>query len=247
MKKSPAISTLIRSLALLAVLPAANATAATITFSDGTFASSDWLLSHDEQGASGATLTPGYPSGNPAPSIRYSGTLGGDAGDYAIMGGAYIASSYDAGVQGAIISIDVALDTRNVSPSPVSPDPFGYLYFVLHQDINGDGNFEAFSLSPSSPDGISGSWTTSSHTGLTASAFFDELGQHPDFSSSGGEIFFGFAGGAPTLGNDFGGPVAFDYRFDNWTATVRAVPEPSTAFLLATGLVGLAVARRRRS
>jgi hypothetical protein len=68
---------------------------------------------------------------------------------------------------------------------------------------------------------------------------------HPDFSSSGGVIEFGYF----TANNSTGGGFTTYSGIDNWTVDIAppaGVPEPGTLALLGTGMLGL-LARRRRN
>lgn len=233
--------------ASLVVNSVSQAYAATVTFSDGVFASADWQISNSDVGSI-STYWLQYSAGNPAPSLRFYGTIDGNAGSQAILSATYLAEYYNPSIKGAIIDMSFSLDTINTQPSPVAPMPFGGLIFGLFQDINNDGYFEGFSLTSPVYDEILGSWTSASHTGLTASNFDDGYGNHPDFSSSGGNIYFSFTAGTPYLGNNFNSPMAFDFSLDNWTVsmTTNTVPLPPAIWLFGTGLAGLFGIVRRK-
>jgi hypothetical protein len=69
--------------------------------------------------------------------------------------------------------------------------------------------------------------------------------QHPDFSASGGLIDFGtrVSFGHINMVNSGG---TLDVRLDNLTISLTTTPEPSAYGLVAAGLAGLWLLRRRR-
>ena len=88
------------------------------------------------------------------------------------------------------------------------------------------------------------SWTSNTFSAVT----FTKIGTGPggstlDTSATGLPIEFGYLSrvnpSTAIMLNNVSG-------VDNWSVTVTAVPEPSTALLLASGLVAMAVGRRRR-
>ncbi len=86
------------------------------------------------------------------------------------------------------------------------------------------------------------SWVTFVDNGLTASSFrtWTNPNDHPDFSSAGGLIQFGFF----TQNSNDGALRSRAAGFDNWEVTVNPVPEPSTLAILAVGAVSM-LGRRR--
>ncbi len=99
---------------------------------------------------------------------------------------------------------------------------------------------------------VAGTWQTTSATGLTANNFssYDfstntlDSTQHPDFSTAGSVIGFGFRTGLGRLNTS--GTGSFDSLADNLSFTVTPVPEPSSLLLLCSGLAGLGYLGRKR-
>ncbi len=86
-------------------------------------------------------------------------------------------------------------------------------------------------------------WVSLSASGFTALDFrtFANPNAHPDFSSAGAPMTFGFA----TI-NDNGGAIRSRAAgFDNWNLTLNpVVPEPASAALLLIAAIGPALRRR---
>ena len=132
---------------------------------------------------------------------------------------------YDPATQGAIDSIDWSIDFQNLSSGQA-------VQLALEQ-----GGVVAVAdtfVTTSAPAG----WNTHPHTGLTA-ADFPTL----DFSATGAPITLGFrTANSGQIG-------IFQVGYDNFEVTITSVvPEPATAVLLTSGLIGLlGVGRRRKA
>jgi hypothetical protein len=151
---------------------------------------------------------------------------------------------YDPSSQGAINSLDYSFDLRVIT----HPGGAGVGY-ALGLTQNGNTYISACCDAANST-----TWTTSSHTGLLATNFSQVLDSgpyphldtlsHPDFSSAGTAIQFGYIvlnsfNGSATLSGSSG--------IDNWSVELHTdTPEPSTLFSLAMGLTLVCIARRRR-
>jgi hypothetical protein len=74
---------------------------------------------------------------------------------------------------------------------------------------------------------------------------FTEVGGsgHPDFGPAGAEIHFGYLRFNSTTGTSF----TTTHAIDNWSVEVIPVPEPTGAWMLASGVAALLVLRRRRA
>jgi hypothetical protein len=97
-------------------------------------------------------------------------------------------------------------------------------------------------------------WTANSHTGLVATSFNQVLDSglyphldtlsHPDFSSAGTSIQFGYI-----VLNSFNGSATLSGTsgIDNWNVELHTdTPEPATFLSIAMGLTVVCVAKRRR-
>jgi hypothetical protein len=105
------------------------------------------------------------------------------------------------------------------------------------------GGGVAVALGPGggAPGGV---WDSFAFTGIVDSDFFllDGAGTL-DFSAAGDPITFGFlTTNSVTLDN-----TSTMSGIDNWSVTVDPVPEPSTALLLAGGLLALVMGRKHRT
>ena len=91
------------------------------------------------------------------------------------------------------------------------------------------------------------SWQTLNASGLTAASFttISDANDHPDFSTTGSLIQFGFV-----TANNNGSPPIMASRaagFDNWSYAVTTVPEPGSLLLCGVMALGWAVRRYRRT
>lgn len=94
-------------------------------------------------------------------------------------------------------------------------------------------------------------WAFHGANGLTASDFylwgpncFQTQNIHPDFSSSGSAISFGFAGHNST--GNYGGPRGTSVFYDNFSVNVYSTPEPNAVMLLLSSLLVVTILYRKR-
>lgn len=227
----------IAALVVLGYFAAQPASAATVTFTDGTFVDGDWAASKIVDTTAGATasfvagqVTVG---GNPGAYRQVQHTY--DAGIIAV-GHVKSAAVYDPSVTGAIQFIDYGFDLIHLNPPPSQAVAYG---LVLLQA----GAYYRTGLDNIFTD----TWTSFGHTGLTSANFVLVAGSgptNPDFSATGAPIAFGYAsynnntGGAPDLVRLSG--------IDNWQVAVTTVPLPPAAWLLGTGVAVVAARARLR-
>ena len=214
------------------------AEAATVVYSDSTFANSDWIL------VQGSSL--GVGAGT---STAEQQTSGGNPGDYREVSltqntsGTQIyalnildTASYNPSAQGAITSISFSLDSKTFTSSDTHTD-IQALGFVLLQS----GNYYTKSGFTS---GVP-SWTAGSLTGLTASDFsqFGGGAGMPNFSATGGPIEFGFFDANSGTAN-----LTTNVGVDNFSASLdtQSIPEPSILALMLAGAGPLLLAANRR-
>jgi len=152
------------------------------------------------------------------------------------------ASSYDPATSGPLTSLTMSID---YAPSPLGqltghPEAFafgllqsGNIYWAFDQnrENNTITNFTPLTLSLSATDFIL----------LNDPNIFTLTASHPDFSSAGGTLQFGFvtfySGQTPTTGAG---------NYDNFSVTTNATPLPAALPLFAGGLGGLGLLGWRR-
>ncbi len=196
-------------------------------YSDGDFSPTNWndatvFLRDANPSLSGPTVL--------GPTLR---TTGGNTGNYRYQGddfrvGDLIATShinntavYDPHVQGAIESIDFAIDLIQFPPTLPGQNPGGTA-FTLALMQNGNVYFATpFSNSQTT-------WQHRTFEGITADQFDtaiipeERLGNHPDFSSNGAPITFGY-GHFIAGGGSSGFRILNEWGIDNWEVTVNNV------------------------
>ena len=212
----------------------ANATMSTV-FSDNVFQDTDWMgfevrdgTGNDSFVFTGAQRLTG---GNPDEYRRVTHALNTPPGIGVRVesGHLFLGGSFDPGEDGTIISVDFFWEGISINSSAGA---VGYGSLVVQDGIayiRGGGQ---------TLNGVG--WEGYSQTGLVGNSFFNIFDSSaPDFSDAGAPLQFGFFASNGTFGDSFN-----DGGVDNWRVVINFIPEPSTALLVATGLIGLAARRR---
>lgn len=210
--------------------------AATVVFSDDTFANADWTAAKiiDTTAGQTASFAAGQvASGGNADAYRQVNHVY-DAGIIAV-GHAKTGAVYDPAASGAILAIAYSYDLIHQDPPPGQAVAYGIALFQ-------GGSVYSAPLDNIFP----ATWTSFGASGLTAANFTLRAGAGPatpDFSAAGAPITFGYAsfnnntGGAPGLVRVSG--------IDNWQVSVTSVPVPAAGWLLGTAVAVLAARRIR--
>lgn len=231
---------MVRSIvAAVALLAAATAPAATVTFFDDTFAGGDWDATKIIDTTAGATATFGVTQvaagGNPGDFRQVTHVY--DAGDI-FVGHVALGATYDPLATGAIASLGYSYDLIHIDPPPGQAVAYGIAFYQ-------SGSW--YSTAPLETT-FTETWTSSGLSGLTAANFVRRAGAGPttpDFSATGGLMTFGYlsansnTGGAPGLTRVSG--------IDNWRVELTTVPIPAGAWLIATAFSAALLNLRRRS
>jgi PEP-CTERM motif len=230
------------------LLTAAPSPAATVTFSDGTFNLPDYTQTvfTNNTAAAGATdsIAQNLASGNPPPSLDFHVDWTVNT-TFTIFDGLINSGFTYNPASGAISALDFSQD-RNVTFTSGTVIQSNAAATALLQQ---GGKFYRDTIV--GPAFSAGTWQTISAAGLQASDFslYDfatntiDSTQHPDFSSAGSVINFGFRTGLDhtnTLGTGF-----FDSLSDNLSFTLTTVPEPSSLGLVMTALAAIGLWRWR--
>ena len=230
-----AILAAVMSFALL-TLPSRLLHAEQIIFSDGDFSS--WTFSSIASPGSSASATRIASGGDPDAYISTTTVTGDTAWAVCLSGNAV----WNPAVQGALGPVMMELDSKSVSAWGTGAG----IRFLAEQDGN---YYIAPSIITPYNAGPSTAWHSADMTAYYAASQFVELtgpgsnnlNSHPDFSSSGSPIDFGFITGCHISGT-------YTQLFDNWSVTTD-VPEPTIwSMLIAALVVGTwpAVKRLRR-
>lgn len=224
-------------MAIAALLLLASGAQGNVSYTDSTFAEGDWTVTVILYGAGGAAdVSQNTSGGNPGAYRSYVHTVTPTVASSAAV---YVFSMrtgavYDPAEDGAIASIAYSEDTKTNSLG--WGNQIGGAMALRQDAILYYGGYRIDAGS---------AWTTHSASSLTANDFISLSGtSHPDFSSEGSPIIFGFfrASSQPS-GHNWITEVAGGT--DNWQVTVTSVPEPTTMSLLIVGLGALAWRKRK--
>ncbi len=216
----------------------AGAATASVTYTDGTFANSNWgfetFVAGSGGGSGSASQSTG--TGNPGDARRVTLTTGPQVGDgiYALSRfGTTLATRYEPSSQGAITTLDFSIDARFVTGTFTGAGQAVYLAAKQGTTIFG---------APMGVTGSSGSWTTLTATGLTPSSFVYLSGPVASFdaSAAGTPIRFGFI----SANGNGGSPYSTTVDYDNFNLVVNAVPGPGV--LACASFAGVMSLRRKR-
>lgn len=211
---------------------------AQIVVMDGDFAQNTAFSTYEITGVGGLFMPIYYPTGgNPDARIRitnlvYTSASNSEWGFYYPW-----ATQYDPSILGAIGSLNYMEDYLSHGSAP-----HDYAGVGIRQ--NGKNYYYDYGQS------YADVWTTISLQGLQAGDFRTRVdpNDHPDWSATGAEMYFGF------FVADYGNGVDWNFaessidnlKFEIFGPSNSTVPEPATVALLGTGLLG-AFLRRRRS
>jgi MYXO-CTERM domain-containing protein len=237
------------TIAITALVLMRSAQGSTFTMSDQTFANASWsnstIVDTTISGGS-VNATKVLAGGNPG-SYRLVELSGDGTGATNNLLAAHLKSlaSWDPGTQGAIDSIAYSFDLSAPGLDLAKPIPAPFFSILLSQG-------SSYYLS-TEYDVVSTTWAMHGISDLPAGDFWRinpdgslTTSAHPDFSTSGGAIKFGFATAAgfrlPCDAPCYVGGI------DNWSVTItsgESAPEPSSLGL-AVGVLVAAMAWRRR-
>lgn len=226
-------------LGVLSCAALVSAAGADVVFSDTEFANSNWALETVFTGPTGntgsATAAQSAATGNPGNARRVTLTTGGSFGDTVSAFSRYgttQATRFDPTTQGAINAVSWTIDARFVTGTFAGAGQ-GLVLGLKQGTVIYGADYHV--------TGSSGSWATSSATGMTAASFsrLDGLTGTPDFSAAGLPIRFGFI----ASNSNGGGQYSTTVDYDNFSVTVTQVPAPGAALIL--GIAGAALRRRR--
>lgn len=226
---STLVSTSSPVLAQLYVLENTPPPQSTVTFFDGTFENSNWVLTtafdSTPPGSSNGSASQVATGGNPE-SYR-STTLVFGTGIFAVSHMNALAV-FNPASQGAITSVDYSYDFIKLVPTG-----FGAINYMLAVMQNG-----TLYVHPGEAPGNE-SWTTYRHAGLVTSDFssiapngFFGGTQHPDFSSTAPALQFGYV----TLNSSPEPTASSTSGIDNWTVQLHITPPVPCLPHRATGI-----------
>ena len=225
---------------------------ASSTFSDGVFDPLDWDLTVvvNDNGGGNVPVQQINSGGNPDEFRRVTTFVETTtAGHRSTIFGfhEFKSSIYDPSVSGAIASLDFSIDFMNID---VHGNGQG---FALAVEQGGDIYFAGVNHTTAAGFMLN-TWQSLSTPEIVASDFelvdlsVDNLRDptiHPDFSSSGSPIVFGFHTRDTIPPNVPVGIFAeLDVGYDNWSVEITPVPEPTTCTLALVAL-SWAIGRRR--
>ncbi|MHC4535627.1 MAG: glycoside hydrolase family 16 protein [Planctomycetota bacterium] len=189
-------------------------TKGSVTFSDGVFNASDWQLVTEQSGNGGSvSFSQESTGGNPDEYLRITDTVNA-APPYSIVCGAFFNTGaiYFPQTQGEIVSLEYSEDSIMLSgwgqgqATGLALRQNGVLYYAY---TPGGGLFYA----------NQSSWTPHSFTSFQAENFghWQNPNVHPDFSSEGSPIEFGFyrMNSTPVFGYTIVAGI------DNWSVTIH--------------------------
>lgn len=207
---------------------------ADVVYSDGTFTPSTWGFETVIVG-SGSSAASQSNTGNPGFARRLDNSVGGFSTVWGLSRfGTNQATRYEPVNQGAILSVDFAIDHRFVSGSAEDGQ-------IIRLGAK-QGSFvyaAGFAMT-----GTSDAWGSTSFLGMTAADFVALNGGGPiNFSATADPIRFGFVVGNTASGAN-GATAIVDY--DNFLVRVVPVPAPGAAGCLLGGLGMMGVLARRR-
>lgn len=209
------------------------------TFTDGQFYNNDWQVLLYTTGLGGTVTGDHISSGGHFVDYRQVATNLNPApagpGKSAVLGiHEKINAIYKPALESAIDSIDFSIDFKSIISS-YAGQAFG---MSIKQDGNVYGTIQRLTYAVDQ-------WQSEQKVGLKASDFsrFDFTAgefvmnniKHPDFSTSGSPIRFGFYTWRST-GASSSSPHSKVIGYDNWSVTVHPVPEPTSLLLLSTTL-----------
>jgi hypothetical protein len=204
--------------------------AGAVTFSDGNFAAANWsttvLVATGTESGSATTVS----SGGNCCAHRAIAT---DSSTFITARRVMVidlstSSTVDPSTLGGISSVDHFEDQKCASADGCTGAGQGWFPALEQSGV--------LYVAPGQSTGVQESWVAASRTGLVATDFEEVLvnssgltvaTSHPDFSSSGGTLTFGYArantSSTPRTG-----------RIDNWSVVVHGAPVPTTTSSFST-------------
>ena len=244
----------------------AGSASATVVYFDDTFSDTDWDLTSfvfdGGQNLTTITASQQLAGGNLGAFRKVNHVLAGAfaPGEQSQQLGFHrnLNAIYDPGVLGAIASLNYSEDAICLDNTQGPACQATSVALIQGGKVYGANSFlitPDFQWTPKALSGLQQNnfslVSVSSHTLL-------DFTQHPDFSATGSAIDFGFLRANSTCVGCGTGFTFFDSAgIDNWRVSIEQVsqgdhggsviPEPSSLFLLGSGLFGLAGWRRRRT